>query len=168
MTSEKHSVLIVDDERSIRVTLKMLIEDAGYEVSCTDSGEEALEILGQRNFDLLITDLRMKGMDGRELMQAAFLTDPTLEVIFISAYSDVSSAVKAIKIGASDYILKSFDNEELLAAVGKAMEKKKLRHRSSDESAATSGYYFREPKMRRILDDIEKFAKSCANVLLTC
>ncbi len=167
MTEEKRSVLIVDDERSIRVTLKMLIEEAGYDASCAGDGEEALALLEGRNFDLLITDLRMKGMDGLELMQAAFLKDPTMEVIFISAYSDVSSAVKAIKIGAFDYILKSFDNEDLLSAVKKAMERKKLRHRPADESVATTGYYFREPKMLQILSEIERFAKSCATVLLT-
>ncbi len=167
------TILLVDDEKSIRITLKMLLEEAGYRVIPAGNGREALDLLDENVADLLITDLRMKPMDGLTLMREALKKDPSLEVIFMSAYSDVGSAVKAIKSGAFDYVIKSFRNEELLLTVEKAVEKKKLLmenesiRRRLENRYSVGGYVFRDPKMGLIVQNIEKISKSGATVLLT-
>jgi DNA-binding NtrC family response regulator len=167
------TILIVDDEKSIRVTLKMLLEESGYRVLTAESGNDALKVLDEMVVDVLITDLRMPGMDGLTLMEKAHTKDPSLEVIFISAYSDVVSAVKAIKKGAFDYVPKSFQPEELLITVEKALEKKRLlfeyslARRQLEQRYTADGYLFRDSKMQAILQSIEKIARSNATVLIT-
>lgn len=169
----KFSILLVDDEKSIRITLAMLLEEAGYEVFTAGDGLEALSVLHEYVVDLMITDLRMNGMNGIELMREARRVDPTLEVVFISAFSDIESAVEAIKAGAYDYIIKSFRNDELLLTVSKVKEKKRLLTENQAikkrlENRYSSGdYVFRDPKMGVIIEHLEKIAKSNATVLLT-
>ena len=138
-----------------------------------ESGNDALKVLDEMVVDVLITDLRMPGMDGLALMEKAHTKDPSLEVIFISAYSDVVSAVKAIKKGAFDYVPKSFQPEELLITVEKALEKKRLlfeyslARRQLEQQYTADGYLFRDSKMQAILQSIEKIARSNATVLIT-
>jgi len=169
----KFSILLVDDEKSIRITISMLLEEAGYEVFTASNGLEALSVLREYVIDLMITDLRMSGMNGIELMREAHRIDPTLEVVLISAYSDIESVVEAIKAGAYDYIIKSFQNEELLLTVSKVKEKKWLQAENQAikkrlENRYSSGdYVFRDPKMGIIVEHLEKIAKSNATVLLT-
>src|SRR5690625_2766675 len=121
-----YTLLLVDDERSIRETLKIILESAGYRVITAQDGFEALDYLHENMVDILITDLRMPVMGGIELMKKALEVDPYLETIFISAYADIKSAVKALKLGAFDYIEKSFTTEELIFTVEKAIERKRL------------------------------------------
>ncbi len=167
------TVMIVDDEKSIRLTLKMLLEEAGYRAVTAESGEEALKGLDEFVVDVLVTDLRMPGMSGLELMEKAKAKDPSLEVIFISAYSDVESAVQAMKKGAYDYIPKSFRNDEFLVIVEKALEKKKLlaeyslARRQLENRYTVGEYLFRDHRMQVILHAIEKIARSNATVLIT-
>lgn len=167
------TVMVVDDEKSIRVTLKMLLEDAGYRAITVESGEEALKWMDETVVDILVTDLRMPGMSGLELMEQAKAKDSSLEVIFISAYSDVESAVQAMKKGAYDYVPKSFRNDEFLVVVEKALEKKRLLTeyslaRKQLENRYTLGeYLFRDPKMQAILHALEKIARTNATVLIT-
>ncbi|MFQ3619559.1 MAG: sigma-54 dependent transcriptional regulator [Spirochaetales bacterium] len=167
------TVLVVDDEKSIRLTLKMLLEDEGYRAVTAESGEEALSLIEETVVDVLVTDLRMPGMSGLELLDQVKTKDPSIEVIFISAYSDVGSAVQAIKRGAFDYIPKSFRNEEFLITIEKALEKKKLlleyylARRQIENRYSAVGYLFRDRKMQVILQALEKIARTNATVLIT-
>lgn len=173
MRMNRPTVMVVDDEKSIRLTLKMLLEEAGYRAITAENGEQALTEMDEIVVDVLVTDLRMPGMSGLELMEKTKAKDPSLEIIFISAYSDVESAVQAMKKGAYDYIPKSFRNDEFLVVVEKALEKKRLLAeyslaRQQLEKRYTVGdCLFRDPKMQAILHSLEKIAKTNATVLIT-
>lgn len=173
MRMNRPTVMVVDDEKSIRLTLKMLLEEAGYRAVTAENGEEALRGMDEMVVDILVTDLRMPGMSGLELMEKAKAKDPSLEIIFISAYSDVESAVQAMKKGAYDYIPKSFRNDEFLVVVEKALEKKRLLAEYSlarqqlENRYHVGEYLFRDPKMQAILHALEKIARTNATVLIT-
>jgi len=107
-------VLLVDDDRVARVPLRDDIREAGYEVDEAGSAEEALDLLRRNPYDVVVTDLRMPGMDGIELLERIKAQRPDAEVIVITAYGTVQTAVRAMKLGAYEYLTKPFDNEELL------------------------------------------------------
>lgn len=169
----KFTILLVDDESSIRETLKIILEDAGFNVITAKDGFEALDTLKENMVDVLVTDLRMPKMDGIELMKNALEIDPFIEIIFISAYADIKSAVKALKMGAFDYIEKSFSTEELIFTVEKAIERKKLIEENMNlRSRLEKDYDFegvigKSEKMQRLFYLINRIANSKANVLLT-
>jgi len=105
---------LVDDDRVARVPLRDDIREAGYEVDEAGSAEEALDLLRRNPYDVVVTDLRMPGMDGIELLERVKAQRPDAEVIVITAYGTVQTAVRAMKLGAYEYLTKPFDNEELL------------------------------------------------------
>jgi DNA-binding NtrC family response regulator len=122
----KGKILVVDDELVICKSVQRILSPEGYEVETALSGQEALEKLGQESFDLVITDLKMPGMDGMELLAKIRERDPEMIIIMITGYSTVQTAVQAMKMGALDYIPKPFTPEELIVVVEKALDKKKL------------------------------------------
>lgn len=167
------TILLVDDEKSIRETLKIILEDLNYNVVIAKDGYEALDLLRGLIVDVLITDLRMPKMDGIELMKRALEIDPYIETIFISAYADIKSAVKALKMGAFDYIEKSFCTDELVFTVRKAVERKKLieencnLRRRIECSSVYEGVIGKSEKMQKLFDMVNRVANSRANVLLS-
>lgn len=169
----KPMLMLVDDEKSIRETLKIILEKAGYRVMTAEDGFEALEYLNYNIVDLLITDLRMPGMNGIQLMEKALSIDPFIETIFISAYADIKAAVKALKMGAFDYIEKSFSTDELLFTVEKAIERKRLieenmnLRRRIDGEYSYEGIIGKSKKMQRLFHLVDRIARSKANILLT-
>ncbi len=173
MTSNALTVLVVDDEHSIRVTLKMLLDEAGYRTLTAQNTHEAMSIIHDDLVDVIVTDLKMPGQDGIGLLREVLAWDPSIEIIMMSAYSDVGSAVKAIKMGAFDYVIKSFQNEELLLTVEKAIAKRKLilenerMRKHLDGNNEVPGYVFRDRRMQAIVQSIGKISKSRATVLLT-
>lgn len=173
MNNSKTTILLVDDEKSIRETLKILLEDAGYKVLLAKDGFEALEYLKDYIIDILITDLRMPKMDGIELMEKALEIYPYIQIIFISAYADIKCAVKAIKMGAFDYIQKSFCVEELLVTVEKAVERKRLieenykLRKQIEKSYQYDGVIGKSEKMQLLFSMVDRIASSRATVLLT-
>ena len=100
------SLLIVDDEASARLTLSMLLKRAGYRV------EEAVRRLDEEPYDVVVTDLRMEGNGGMEILRAAKSVSPSPEGIVLTAYGSISSAVEAMKLGAFDYLTKPFEPDE--------------------------------------------------------
>jgi len=120
-------LLIVDDELHVRESLSHWFAEDGYDVVTADSGKQALALLGRRSFDIVITDIRMPGMDGLELQHRILEVDPDLAIIVITAYASVPTAVQALKEGAYDYLAKPFDPEEMTRVVEKAWEKQRLR-----------------------------------------
>jgi len=120
------TVLLVDDEKSVRSTLSLFLQKAGYKVEEAASGPEAMEKFKTKFFDLIITDLKMKPMDGLEVLRLSKEVSPIIEVIVMTAYGTVETGVEAMRLGAYDYIQKPFDKDEFLILVAKALERKEL------------------------------------------
>ncbi len=138
MANTPKKVLIVDDEPSLRMLVRAVLEDAGWEVFEADSGEKALEIFPSISVHVALVDMRMDGMNGTELMEKLHESEPDLPVIMLTAYGNVGSAVVAMKQGAYDYLTKPADNEELKAVLNKAWEYSRLLDENARlKSAAT-------------------------------
>jgi diguanylate cyclase (GGDEF)-like protein len=119
-------ILAVDDQRYFRELLEGMLTDVGFAVVTASSGEEALSILDRSSFDVIVTDLVMPGMSGTELVQAVKARDPGQEIILVTGVVDVRSAVEAMKVGATDYLLKPFDREALANSIATLLERKNL------------------------------------------
>ncbi len=120
------NILIVEDDSKMRNTLKEIMTREGYSVDCAESGEAALAKLTKTNFDLVITDLRLPGIDGMEVLRTIRRTSSGTNVVIITAYATVDTAVEAMKEGAEDYIAKPFNLEEIRLIVKKVLDKKAL------------------------------------------
>jgi DNA-binding NtrC family response regulator len=120
------SVLVVDDEDTPRTTLITLLKQHGYRVTDAATVTEALRRIKEDVYDLILTDLKMDGMSGIDVLRAAKETDPTMEVIVLTGYGTVESAVEAMKLGASDYIMKPWVPGELLVRVERALGRKRM------------------------------------------
>ena len=117
--SVKAHLLIVDDEEPQRLMLASLLGRAGFEVDAARDGSEALELLRNHNYDLMLTDQRMPKMDGLELLERVRRDHADLPVVLMTAYGSVSTAVEAMKRGAADYLTKPFERDELLIVVSR-------------------------------------------------
>src|SRR5438132_2367269 len=120
-------VLIADDEESIRHVLTVLLTERGYEVREVADGEEALRELTARDYDALVTDVRMPRLGGLELVRAAQAQNPEMTIIVMSAYGSHDLAIEAMKAGAYDYLSKPFQPDEVLLVLRKADERERLR-----------------------------------------
>ncbi|MCI5146572.1 MAG: sigma-54-dependent Fis family transcriptional regulator, partial [Candidatus Electrothrix sp. AR3] len=116
------TILVVDDEPNYLIILSELLRDEEYEVFTANSGAVALKKARETDLDLVITDMKMPGMDGIELLSKLKEFNQYLPVILITAYAEVGKAVEAMHLGAFTYLAKPFSNEELLASVRKAVE----------------------------------------------
>ena len=116
-----HSILIVDDEKSMREFLQIMLTQEGYQVTLAENGESAGSILKKQNFDLVITDIRMKDIDGIEVLKKAKDVNPNTMVVLISAFATAETAVEAMREGAYDYIPKPFKVNEFKKIVKEAI-----------------------------------------------
>ncbi|MGD8368129.1 MAG: sigma-54 dependent transcriptional regulator [Desulfobacterales bacterium] len=166
------TVLIVDDEKNYPLILGAVLEEEGFETLAANTGQEALSIIGHADIDLVLTDMRMSGMDGIELLERIKAKNPDLPVIMMTAYGTVEKAVEAMQKGAYNYILKPFDNESLVVYVKKAvsiyrMVKENRRLREDVESKYRFGNLIgKSRKMRDIFETIQKVAPASATVLI--
>lgn len=165
-------ILVVDDDPSNRVTLQRLLEREGYRVSQADSGRTGLEVLRDSGIDLVLTDLKMPGMTGLDLLKAVRAIDPDIEVVVMTAYGTVETAVEAMKEGAYDFVAKPLKRLELVTTVRKALEKRALQveNRRLREQLGAIGegeLIGRSDVMRALLDEVEQVAPSDATVLLS-
>ncbi len=127
---ENGKILVVEDQDAMRESLMIAFKDEGYQVEGAASGEEAMHKLDNQNgYDLVVTDLKMKKVDGLEVLRAAKSANPSAEVVVITAYGTISTAVQAIRDGAYDYVTKPFRHQEILKVAKKALEKKRLKDR---------------------------------------
>ena len=120
------TILVVDDDENLRWVTQTQLEDAGYLVSTVASGEAALIALDKHRPSLVLTDLKMPGISGLELLQQIRSQEPDLPVMMMTAFGTIQSAVQAVKAGAYDYLTKPIDQEELLLVVNRALERQKL------------------------------------------
>src|SRR5918998_1963859 len=119
----RKSILVVDDEKAQREILEMILSEAGYDVTTASSGEAALRIARERRFDLALTDLKMTGMDGIELLSKLLAYDSSIIVILLTAHGSIESAKEALRRGAFDYLEKPFEREQLLETIRRALSK---------------------------------------------
>lgn len=165
-------ILLVDDEKKIKETLKIVLENEGYEVQTANNGVEALNLLEKEYFDVTLTDNRMPGMNGLELMREINKNDIKTAVIFITAYADIKDAVEAIKLGAYNYLEKNFTTEELLSVIKEAIEKQKMIEKNDilkkklKSHSPFHGIVGESKKIKEIKNLIYKIADSKASVLL--
>ena len=169
----KQKILIIDDDTSLRRVLEYNLQEAGYQVIAAADGEEGLRLFGEETPALVITDMKMPGMDGLQVLEAVKELSPETLVIIITAFGTVDIAVEAMKLGAYDYITKPFNREELRLTVGKALqftglaaENKRLRSQLSDRSDFRT-IVGASRQMERVFDVVRKVADSEAAVLIT-
>ncbi|MFQ5847017.1 MAG: sigma-54-dependent transcriptional regulator [Candidatus Methylomirabilales bacterium] len=166
------SLLIVDDEPSARLTLSILLKRAGYRVDEAAETGEAIRRLEHEPYDLVVTDLRMAGDGGIEVLKAAKKVSPRPEVIVLTAYGSIGSAVEAMKLGAVDYVAKPFEPEEMLLTIQKALERRRLleevrylrdqvRERYSFDTIVAKSV-----KLQKVLETASQVAKTDATVLI--
>jgi len=165
-------VLVVDDEKNMRLSLKTVLTDERYAVRAVESAEEALELLAREDFLMVITDARLGGMSGYEFLAKSHVQWPDLPVLMITAYATPKLAVEAIQAGAIDYLAKPFAPEELLHAVARCGERYRLLQENANLRARTIETYRLEqivgecPKMRELRQLIQTVAPTGARVLI--
>ena len=161
-------VLIVDDEEGIRSFLAEVLEGEGYMVTQAEDGDAAARLLAQRSFHLMITDLRMPGLDGMSLVRLARAEAPEMEVIVLTAHGTVTSAVEAMRLGAFDYLMKPLSGpDELRLIVARALERRRLREeRQRQRGPEDPEPVAADPAMVAVLERVRKVAPTDATVLL--
>lgn len=163
-------ILIIDDERSIRSTLKEILEYEKFEVSEANDGAEGLALIKKEDFDLVMCDIKMPKMDGMEVLSAAAEVKPDLPFIMISGHGTIDTAVEATKKGAYDFLQKPPDLNRLLITVRNALEKKELVTETrilKRKVSKTRDIIGNTSPIQRIKDTIEKVAPTEARVLIT-
>ena len=115
------NILVVDDEKAARKSLADILRLEGYDVSSAEDGPNALEMLEDQDFDLMLLDIRMPGMDGIEVMQKAIEISPDMQIIMLTAHGSMESAIDALRYGAHDYLIKPSSPQEILSSVAGAM-----------------------------------------------
>ena len=167
------TILIVDDEKNYRLVLEALLAPEGYEILTAENGPKALDFVRESDLDLVITDMKMPGMSGMELLEGAKSVKPDLPVIMMTAYGTIEMAVEAMKKQAYDYITKPFKNEELKLTIRKALETYRLIKENRLLSQALSDQYRfgniigKSKPMLKIYDLISKVSQSKTSVLIT-
>ena len=165
-------ILVVDDELSMREFLAILLEGEGYQVDQAESAEDALRCLDRERYQLVISDVSMRGLSGIELLTRIKAKAPETAVLMITAFTTAEQAVEAMKLGAYDYIGKPFKVEEVKVLVCKALEKRSLVEENKRLKAEVqsrfgfSGLIGKSKQMREVYDLIAKVAESTANVLI--
>ncbi len=166
-------VLVVDDQRNMRSTLSLMLRDAGHDVVEAHDGDHACDLVGADSFDLVLTDLKMGVTDGIQVLRHAKEGSPLTEVIVMTAYGTIESAVEAMRLGAHDYIQKPFTEQELLVKVQKALERRRLAGEVTLLAAEfRERYRFeniigRSGAIREVLGRIVRIAPTDATVLIT-
>src|SRR5574337_903026 len=164
--------LVVDDEHPIRLLMEKELPRAGYTVTCAGSGEEALEQLRTREFDVVLLDLKMPGIGGMETLRRIRGSGTTAEVVILTGHPDVESAINAMKLGAYDYLTKPFKLSELEEVLRRAAERKRLREENTAlrrmvaQREPTPIMIGHSPAMTSLLDTVRRIAPSEASVLI--
>lgn len=172
MKTTEYRILVVDDERDICRALEFLLSREGYKVVTAYSGQDALKKIEAEDFDLVITDLKMEGISGMEVLERAVVLRPTLIVVIMTAFGSVESAVEAMKKGAGDYIVKPFINEDVKMTVKRLLEHKKvllenlvLRQQLSQQFGCRE-FVGISPQILSVFELLEKVIPTRSNILI--
>ena len=173
MTDTTKHLLLVEDEAPLRQAVAEQLADRGYRVAQADSGERAIALLTEFAFDVIVSDLRLPGMDGAALVQAAVDRYPEIIAIVITGYGTVKDAVDAIKRGAWDFVNKPFQIDELLHVLESAIEQRRLKSENAylraqlDERYRFDGIIGKSRPMARLLQLVETIAGTNSTILIT-
>jgi len=144
-------VLVVDDDESVRQTIRLILESNGYQVEVSETPEEALARVQEVAFDIALVDIKMPGMDGLEFVKRLREVDHHISPIVMTAYPDVSTAAAAMRRGSCDYITKPFRREQLLDAVQRLAREKGLIYTSEEDLNRLIGQRIRQERLRQNL-----------------
>jgi DNA-binding NtrC family response regulator len=165
-------LLLVDDEAPLREVIAERLAEHGFEVSQADSGEKAEELLSQFAFDVVVSDLRLPGIDGRQVIDTALQLYPGIIAIVVTGYGTVKDAVEAIKRGAADFVTKPFQFDELIHVLHTAREQRRLKNENAylraqlDQRFGLGAMIGRSPRMRALFQLIETVAPSSTTILI--
>jgi DNA-binding NtrC family response regulator len=171
--TELGKILIVDDEADMRSLLSDVLEEEGYRVRTAESGEKALQTLAEEQYDLVLTDLRMKGMQGTALLSEVKHRYPDIGVILMTAFGTVETAIEAMKGGATDYLIKPVKTEDVLRIAGRALREVRLRREVTHlRREVYKEYSFHQilgksRPMQEVFELIRRVADSPSNLLIT-
>src|SRR3989475_7821371 len=166
-------VLVVDDERSMRELLAIMLRQAGHEVTVAEGGEQAVEVIKSESFDLVITDLRMRKVDGIAVLRAAKEHSPSTVVLVVTAFASTETAVEAMKLGAYDYVTQPFKLDEIRLTIEKALERKRLQDenialkRELSKERGFENFVGHSRRMLEVFDTIRKAANGTSTVMVT-
>lgn len=166
------SILIVDDEKGQREILNLILRKEGYEVVAVSGVREALDRLEEREFDLILTDLKMQGQNGLDLLEQVLSGDPQQCVILMTAHGSVDSAVEAMRLGAFDYLEKPLERDNLVLTLQRAFERiglvreNRVLRKRIDSTAAIPSMLGSHPKMAEVFRIVAKIAASASTVLI--
>lgn len=166
------TILVVDDEKGQREIVRAILEAEGYSCGTAGGAIDAIAAIQKNNFDLVITDLKMPGMDGHGLLKHILSEKPGTSVVMITAHGTIDSAVEAIRVGAFDYLTKPLDREKLLIVAKKAVEKSRLMMENTNlreqlgQKFSFEGIIGTDSKMRDIFRIMKKVSGSSATVLI--
>ncbi|MCI0658922.1 MAG: sigma-54 dependent transcriptional regulator, partial [Acidobacteria bacterium] len=166
-------VVVADDEESARISLGQILREDGYQVSLAADGEEALRLVAAEQPDVLLTDLKMPGMDGQELLSRVRQGYPEVAVVIMTAHGTIRSAVEALRQGAEDYLTKPVDVEEVEYLLDQVLKRRKLLSETRllrerlDEKYRFENIIGRGPEMLEVFRLVEQVAPTQASVLIT-
>ena len=172
MNADK-SVLVVDDDAPIRDSLERILKRNGYAIQTAADGESALEVIRHQPVNLILADLRMPNMDGLQLLKAAKILSPEIEVILMTAYGEVDTAVEAMQTGAFHFIQKPLKRSEILLTIARALEKQMLAievrslREQMDAEHSLGNIIGKSPSMRELITKVQQVASSTATILIT-
>src|SRR5438128_1131238 len=173
MTDTQKHLLLVEDEAALREAIAEQLGDRGYQVEQADSGEAAIARLADFAFDIIITDLRLPGVDGSAVVEAAVARYPDIIAIVVTGYGTVKDAVEAIKRGASDFVSKPFQIDELLHVLGSSLEQRRLKSENAylrsqlERRYRFEGVIGKSRPMARLFQLLETVAPTNSTILIT-
>lgn len=167
------TILVIDDEKSMRDFLAIMLKKEGYQVHLADNGKTALNAINKNVFDVVICDIRLPDIGGIEILKHCKKVSPETDFILITAYASTETAVDAVKMGASDYIFKPFDIDQIKIKINQCISKKKLERenvylkRSVEKHFQFENIIGHSPKMQIIFDLIRKISNTSSTILIT-
>jgi two-component system response regulator PilR (NtrC family) len=173
MTETTPHILVVDDELSMREVLEYMLNKEGYQVTCAENGANAVRLLEEQRFDLLLCDIKLGDLSGLDVLRATKKANQDTVVILISAYASTETAVEAMNEGAYDYVPKPFDKDELLQTISKALDLRSIDHEKEMlDGRQKENLHFGlliggSPSMQHIYKLIQQVAKTKTNILIT-
>src|SRR5436190_14021435 len=169
----KSRVLVVDDEESIREFLEIMLRKEGYEVTCAEDGQKALDLIKKKSIDLVISDLQMPNMTGIELLRSVRDQYPELLFMMITAFGTTDTAVEAMKLGAYDYITKPFKIDEVRLNIANALRSRNLEvenrtlKKELGKENAIHNLVGNSPPMHQVFEMIRRVSNTPTTVLIT-
>jgi DNA-binding NtrC family response regulator len=173
MKGKLHKILVVDDDLKMCELLSEVLQDEGFSVTTSGDSLKVSGILKKEEFDVILTDLRMRGMDGIDLLEEAKKVSPLTPVVLLTAYGTIESAIKAIKMGAYDYVLKSDKMDGVVLAVKRALEHRLLKkeivrlRRRVESDHQFHDLVGKSPSMKKVYETIEMVGDASCNILIT-